>query len=221
MYAVIRRYEGVQSVDEVVRRVNEGLAPLISQVPGYVSYWGIDAGGGTVASDSSADLVDPRVACDPDAKRVLVCWTRKPATGDRTVAAQVVDGTSLGTLVGAPATVGTGSGEHHDSARVAWNPALKEGMIAWHRDAGSSSYAALCRRVTVAGSSGLAFVGARKEASAGSGAEGMPNVIVLSQAGETAVLWAKTLTFAVVNAYPGSLHGGTWRGRETWIQRYR
>ena len=52
MYAVIRRYEGVQSVDEVVRRVGEGLAPLISQVPGYVAYWAIDAGGGIVASVS-------------------------------------------------------------------------------------------------------------------------------------------------------------------------
>jgi hypothetical protein len=52
MYAVIRRYEGVQSIDEVVRRVNEGLAPLISQVPGYVAYWALDAGGGVVASVS-------------------------------------------------------------------------------------------------------------------------------------------------------------------------
>jgi hypothetical protein len=52
MYAVIRRYEGVQSVDEVVRRANEGLAPIISQVPGYVAYWAIDAGGGVVASVS-------------------------------------------------------------------------------------------------------------------------------------------------------------------------
>ncbi len=52
MYAVIRRYEGVQSIDEVVRRVNEGLTPLISQVPGYVAYWALDAGGGVVASVS-------------------------------------------------------------------------------------------------------------------------------------------------------------------------
>jgi hypothetical protein len=52
MYAVIRRYEGVQSIDEVVRRVSEGLAPLMSQVPGYVDYWAIDAGGGVVASVS-------------------------------------------------------------------------------------------------------------------------------------------------------------------------
>ena len=52
MYAVIRRYEGVQSVDEVVRRVNAGLAPLVSQVPGYVAYWALDAGSGVVASIS-------------------------------------------------------------------------------------------------------------------------------------------------------------------------
>jgi hypothetical protein len=52
MYAVIRRYEGVQLVEEVVRRANEGLEPLVSQVPGYVAYWAIDAGHGVVASVS-------------------------------------------------------------------------------------------------------------------------------------------------------------------------
>jgi hypothetical protein len=52
MFAVIRRYEGVQSTDEVVRRANEGLVPLISQVPGYVAYWAVDAGGGVIASVS-------------------------------------------------------------------------------------------------------------------------------------------------------------------------
>ena len=52
MYAVIRRYEGVQSVDDVVQRANAGLMPLISQVPGYVAYWALDAGGGVVASVS-------------------------------------------------------------------------------------------------------------------------------------------------------------------------
>jgi hypothetical protein len=52
MYAVIRRYEGVKSVDEVVQRAEQGLQPLIQQVPGYVAYWAIDAGGGVVASVS-------------------------------------------------------------------------------------------------------------------------------------------------------------------------
>ena len=52
MHAVIRRYEGVKSVDEAVRRVEQGLQPLIQQVPGYVAYWGIDAGDGVVASIS-------------------------------------------------------------------------------------------------------------------------------------------------------------------------
>lgn len=52
MYAVIRRYEGVQSTDEVVRRAEQGLQSLIQQVPGYVAYWAIDAGGGVVVSVS-------------------------------------------------------------------------------------------------------------------------------------------------------------------------
>lgn len=52
MYAVIRRYEGVTSVDEVIRRVEEGLRPIVEQVPGYVAYWGLDAGDGVIASVS-------------------------------------------------------------------------------------------------------------------------------------------------------------------------
>ena len=50
MHAVIRRYEGVKSVDEIARRAEQGLQPLIQQMPGYVAYWAIDAGNGVVAS---------------------------------------------------------------------------------------------------------------------------------------------------------------------------
>ncbi|MGH8533504.1 MAG: hypothetical protein ACREV1_12455 [Gammaproteobacteria bacterium] len=52
MYATIRRYEGVTNPSEAARRVNEGFVPLISQIPGFVAYYWVDAGGGTMISAS-------------------------------------------------------------------------------------------------------------------------------------------------------------------------
>jgi len=53
MYATIRRYEGVTNPSEAARRVNEGFVPLISQVPGFVAYYWVDAGDGVMISASA------------------------------------------------------------------------------------------------------------------------------------------------------------------------
>ena len=52
MYATVRRYEGVTNPSEAVRLVNEAFAPLISQIPGFVAYYFVDAGGGVMISTS-------------------------------------------------------------------------------------------------------------------------------------------------------------------------
>ena len=52
MYATTRRYEGVTNPSEAARRVNEGFVPLISQIPGFVAYYWVDAGGGVMISAS-------------------------------------------------------------------------------------------------------------------------------------------------------------------------
>jgi hypothetical protein len=52
MYATVRRYEGVNNPSEAARRVNEGFVPLISQIPGFVAYYWVDAGGGVMISTS-------------------------------------------------------------------------------------------------------------------------------------------------------------------------
>jgi hypothetical protein len=52
MYATVRRYEGVTDPQETGRRVKEGFVPLISQIPGFVAYYFIDAGGGVMVSTS-------------------------------------------------------------------------------------------------------------------------------------------------------------------------
>ena len=51
MYAAIRRYQvDPGSVAEITRRVQNGFVPLIRQVPGFVDYYLVDAGNGTVVS---------------------------------------------------------------------------------------------------------------------------------------------------------------------------
>ena len=52
MYATVRRYEGVTNPGEAGRRVAEGFVPLISQLPGFVAYYWVDAGGGVMISTS-------------------------------------------------------------------------------------------------------------------------------------------------------------------------
>jgi hypothetical protein len=52
MYGTVRRYEGVTDAAEAGRRVAEGFVPLIKQIPGFVAYYWVDAGGGVMASTS-------------------------------------------------------------------------------------------------------------------------------------------------------------------------
>jgi hypothetical protein len=52
MYATVRRYEGVPDPSEAGRQVNEVFVPLISQVPGFVAYYFVDAGSGVMVSTS-------------------------------------------------------------------------------------------------------------------------------------------------------------------------
>src|SRR6476619_7716421 len=52
MYATVRRYEGVTNPSEAAQRVNEGFVPLISQIPGFIAYYWVDAGGGVMISTS-------------------------------------------------------------------------------------------------------------------------------------------------------------------------
>jgi hypothetical protein len=52
MYASVRRYRIAGSVEELMRRVQEGFVPIVRQTPGFVAYYAIDGGDGTVASVS-------------------------------------------------------------------------------------------------------------------------------------------------------------------------
>jgi hypothetical protein len=52
MYVTVRRYEGVTDKSEVIRQANEGFLPIISEMPGFVAYYFVDAGEGVIFSIS-------------------------------------------------------------------------------------------------------------------------------------------------------------------------
>jgi hypothetical protein len=52
MYVTVRRYEGVTDPSEAGRIVNEGFVPIISEIPGFVAYYWVDAGDGVMVSTS-------------------------------------------------------------------------------------------------------------------------------------------------------------------------
>jgi hypothetical protein len=51
MYAAIRTYE-TSDAREVSRRANQGFLPIVSGTPGFVAYYVVDGGDGSVASVS-------------------------------------------------------------------------------------------------------------------------------------------------------------------------
>jgi hypothetical protein len=52
MYATVRRYEGIDKVrsEEITRKVGDSLLPSLRELPGFGSYYLIDAGGGVLTS---------------------------------------------------------------------------------------------------------------------------------------------------------------------------
>jgi hypothetical protein len=50
MYAAVRRYEGITDDDEAARLVRDSFMPQLEKVRGFVAYYWIDAGDGTMAS---------------------------------------------------------------------------------------------------------------------------------------------------------------------------
>lgn len=52
MHVSIRKYEKVVSVAEVCRKIALTFVPLLRKSPGFISYYAIDCGGGTMATVS-------------------------------------------------------------------------------------------------------------------------------------------------------------------------
>ena len=51
-YLTVRRYDGVPDSKEAARQVQEGFIPLISKIPGFISYYWVDEGDSVMVSVS-------------------------------------------------------------------------------------------------------------------------------------------------------------------------
>jgi hypothetical protein len=68
-YLTVRRYAGVTDSKEAARRVEEGFIPLLTKIPGFISYYWVDEGDGVMVSVSvfatrEAEEESNRVAAD-------------------------------------------------------------------------------------------------------------------------------------------------------------
>ena len=52
MYVAVRRYDGVTDPQKAGKLVDEGFVPLISEIPGFIAYYWVDAGDGGMVSTS-------------------------------------------------------------------------------------------------------------------------------------------------------------------------
>jgi hypothetical protein len=52
MYVAVRRYEGVSDSQKVAQLAQEIFVPIISEMPGFVGYYLVDAGDGVMVSSS-------------------------------------------------------------------------------------------------------------------------------------------------------------------------
>ena len=53
MYVALRRYQTkAGSLGELARRAQQGFVPLVSQIPGFVAYYGVDLGNDAIVTIS-------------------------------------------------------------------------------------------------------------------------------------------------------------------------
>jgi hypothetical protein len=52
MYVAVRHYEGVRDPPKVAQVAKEGFLPIISEMPGFVAHYLVDAGDGVTVSTS-------------------------------------------------------------------------------------------------------------------------------------------------------------------------
>jgi heme-degrading monooxygenase HmoA len=74
MYVAVRRYQvKAGSIDELARRAQEGYVPLVSQVRGFVAYYGVAVGNESIFSVS---VFQDQAGAD-ESTRLAADWVRQ------------------------------------------------------------------------------------------------------------------------------------------------
>ncbi len=71
MYIATRRYDGVSDAQRVRELVHEGFVPILSEMPGFVAFYWVDAGDGVVASTSVFEHKDAEEQSNVKAREFL------------------------------------------------------------------------------------------------------------------------------------------------------
>jgi hypothetical protein len=79
MFATIRRYESVDEsrISDLVKKVDEGLAPKLGELPGFRGYYVVDAGHGVLTSISLFDTTEHA----EESTRFATDWLRDEQLG--------------------------------------------------------------------------------------------------------------------------------------------
>ena len=92
MYASVRRYEvDPGDVPELIKKVDDGFAPIVSQVPGFIAYYALDQGDGVVAS---INIFEDREGAEESNRRAKD-WVTSELAGQMPNPAQVTAGEVL------------------------------------------------------------------------------------------------------------------------------
>jgi hypothetical protein len=75
MYAIIRRYKSA-SVNDIVRYVQKDFLPIISNAPGFVTYYVVDEGAGVLSSISVFEDQDSAEYSN----KLAAAWVREHPT---------------------------------------------------------------------------------------------------------------------------------------------
>ena len=88
MYAAVRRYEGITDDAEAGRLVRESFLPQLDDIPGFIAYYWVDAGNGTMASLS---VFEDKEGADKSVD-LAKAWIVENAPGLFTSPPQVTEG---------------------------------------------------------------------------------------------------------------------------------
>jgi hypothetical protein len=77
-YLSVRRYEGIPDAAKAAQVVNDTWIPIISRIPGFISYYWVDAGDGVMVSTS---LFETREGAEDSNRQVKQWRLNTPAAG--------------------------------------------------------------------------------------------------------------------------------------------
>jgi len=75
-YLSVRRYEGIPDAAKAAQVVNDSWIPIISKIPGFISYYWVDAGDGVMVSTS---LFETREGAEESNRQVKQWRLNTPA----------------------------------------------------------------------------------------------------------------------------------------------